>query len=81
MGVKKFRSVEDMPGPAPRTPLDPDNLRLAFGLMSLAHGLHPIVYTPGVKKFRSWEEALESREAAERAQRQQVRHARRKSSP
>jgi hypothetical protein len=27
MGVRKFRSVADMPGPAPLPPLDPDNLR------------------------------------------------------
>lgn len=57
MGVRKFRSVEEMPGP-PRLPrLDPDNLRLAFGLSSLA-GLRPTHLTPGVRKFRSWDELL-----------------------
>ena len=62
MGVRKFRSVEEMPGP-PRLPrLDPDNLRLAFGLSSLA-GLRPILLTPGVRKFRSWDELLPARDS------------------
>jgi len=61
MGVRKFRSVEEMPGPPRRLPLDPENLRLAFGLASVAHGLHPARQRPGVRKFRSWDEALESR--------------------
>ena len=61
MGVRKFRSVEEMPGPPRRSPLDPENLRLAFGLASVAHGLHPTRLRPGVRKFRSWDEALESR--------------------
>jgi hypothetical protein len=69
MGVRKFRSVEDMPGPSRRTPLDPENLRLAFGLASLAHGLYPLRIQAGVLKFRSWDEALESRASRERAQR------------
>ena len=41
MGVRKFRSVADMPTPPLLPPLDPDNLRLAFGLASLASGLRP----------------------------------------
>lgn len=61
MGVRKFRSVEEIPGPPRRSPLDPENLRLAFGLASVAHGLHPVRRRPGVRKFRSWDEALESR--------------------
>jgi hypothetical protein len=65
MGVRKFRSVEDMPGPPPRRPLDPDNLRLALGLSALADGLHPLRRRPGVRRFRSWDDALASR-ASER---------------
>ena len=65
MGVRKFRSVEEMPGPPPRTPLDPENLRLAFGLSSLA-GLHPVRLTPGVRKYRSWDELLAKRESQDR---------------
>ena len=57
MGVRKFRSVEDMPGPPPRPPLKGENLRLAIGLMDLAHRLHPRKRSPGVRKFRSFEEA------------------------
>jgi hypothetical protein len=69
MGVRKFRSVEEMPGPPRRPPLDPENLRLAFGLASLAHGLNPQRTEAGVRKFRSWDEALESRAARARARR------------
>ena len=65
MGVRKFHSVEEMPGPAPLPRLDPDNLRVAFGLASLAGGIRPIVRTPGVRKFRSWNEALAAKEADE----------------
>jgi len=61
MGVRKFRSVEEMPPPPLRPPLDPENLRLALGLASLAHGLSPVRIQPGVRKFRSWNEALEGR--------------------
>jgi hypothetical protein len=42
MPVRKFRSVAEMPGVQWRTPLDPDNLRLACSLSQLAHWLHPM---------------------------------------
>jgi hypothetical protein len=58
MGVSKFHSVEEMPGPLPLPRLDPGNLRIAFGLASLAGGMRPISRTPGVRKFRSWNAAL-----------------------
>jgi hypothetical protein len=69
MGVRKFRSVEEMPGPPRRPPLDPENLRLAFGLASLAHGLCPLRTEAGVRKFRSWDEALEGRASRARTRR------------
>jgi hypothetical protein len=69
MGVRRFRSVEEMPGPPPRRPLDPENLLIAFGLVSVANGFSPVAYDPGVRKFRSWEEAVVSREQAARARR------------
>jgi hypothetical protein len=62
MGVRKFRSVEDMPGPAPLPRLDPENLRIAFGLSSLASGLRPVRRTPGVRKFGPWNELLAAKE-------------------
>ncbi len=68
MGVRKFHSVEEMPGPPPRKPLDPENLRIAFGLSSLANGLCPIRLRPGVRKFHSWDEALAAKDADERTQ-------------
>jgi hypothetical protein len=67
MGVRKFRSVEEMPGPPPLPRLDPENLRIAFGLSSLATRLGPRRPKPGVRKFRSWDEALEAKEADETA--------------
>jgi hypothetical protein len=69
VGVRKFHSVEEMPGPPPRRPLDPENLRIALGLASLANGLRPTRLRPGVRKFRSWDEALAAQEADEQAQR------------
>jgi len=36
MGVRKFRSVDSMPGVPPRRPLDPENLRLAFEVSDTA---------------------------------------------
>jgi hypothetical protein len=73
MGVRKFRSVEEMPGPSRRAPLDPENLRLALGLAALAHGLSPLSNPAGVRKFRSWDEALESRASRMREQRRATR--------
>jgi hypothetical protein len=67
MGVRKFRSVEEMSGPPPRPPLDPENLRMAFGLSSAATGFAPIRYTPGVRKFRSWAELVEYRDRLHRS--------------
>ena len=29
MTVRKYRSVDEMPGVRPRTPLDPENIRIA----------------------------------------------------
>jgi hypothetical protein len=67
MGVRKFHSVEEMPGQPPLPRLDPENLRIAFGLASLAGGLTPIGRKPGVRKFRSWDEALAAKGADEMA--------------
>ncbi len=61
MGVRKFRSVEQMPAQPKRSRLDPDNLRLALGLASLASGLNPVRLVPGVGKYRSMEEGIAAR--------------------
>lgn len=63
MGVRKFRSVEAMPGPPPLPRLDPENLRIACGLGSLARGLSPVRRVSGIRKFHSWDEALAAKEA------------------
>jgi hypothetical protein len=68
MPVRKFRSVEDMPSVRTRTPLDPENLRLACSLTTFAYWLHPMKHTPGVRKYRSVEEASRAREEWVRSQ-------------
>lgn len=57
MPVRKFRSVEEMPGPPALPPLDPDNLRSALSLMEVAYRMFPWSFPPGVHRFRSIEEA------------------------
>jgi hypothetical protein len=61
MGVRKFRSVDEMPGPPPLRPLDPENLRIACELSSLER-LAPVRRVPGVRKFRSVEDMSRERE-------------------
>lgn len=78
MGVRKYRSIEDMPGAAPRRPLDPENLRLAFGLMDLAQHLSSLSFVPGVYKFRSHDELVLAREQREAAQVRAARAARKR---
>jgi hypothetical protein len=68
MPVRKFRSVTEMPGVKWRTPLDPDNLRLACELSQLAYWLHPMKHVPGVRKYRSVEEAWQARKEWVRSQ-------------
>ena len=71
MSVKKYRSVEEMAGPPTFAPLDPDNLQRLFEVIELAAFLHPFHFVPGVRKFRSIEEANHHRQAR---QLQQIRH-------
>lgn len=68
MPVRKFRSVEEMPSVRPRPPLDPENLRIACELSELAYALHPWKLAPGVRKFRSVEDAHHARCERERRQ-------------
>jgi hypothetical protein len=65
MGVRKFRSIEEMKGQPALRPLDPENLRIACGLSSLER-LAPPSRRPGVRKFRSVEEMSAARERRER---------------
>lgn len=62
MPLAKYHSVEEMPPPAWREPLDPSNLRLAGELSALATRLHPRRFPPGLHKYRSVEEASRWRE-------------------
>ena len=68
MAVRKYRSVAEMPGARALQPLDPDNLRVACDLMELTYWLHPWRFTPGVRKFRSMEDANIHRRLWEREQ-------------
>jgi len=70
MTVRKYRSVDEMPGVRPRTPLDPENIRIACELSELSFALRPWRLEPGVRKFRSHEAANRHRSARERLQTQ-----------
>jgi len=70
MPLRKFRSVEDMPGADWRTPLDPDNLRIAFNLSATTVRLAGRRFPPGVYRYRSITEAWERRQAWERTARE-----------
>ncbi len=48
MPIQRFRGVESMPGPSPRSPGDPDNLRLAFEWSMAALALSGAPFRPGV---------------------------------
>ena len=65
MGVRKFRSVEEMKGQPPLRPLDPENLRIACALSSLER-LAPVHRSSGVRKFRSIEDMSRQRDADRR---------------
>jgi hypothetical protein len=63
--LAKFHSVEEMPAPPWREPLDPLNLKLAGDLSALATRLRPRRFPPGLHKYHSVEEAARRREAWE----------------
>lgn len=67
MSVRKYRKVEEMPGVEPLPPLDPDNLRIACELSELARTLGGWKLPPGVRRFRSVEEASQARRTRELA--------------
>jgi hypothetical protein len=56
MPVYKFRSVEDMPDPAWRTPGDPALYQALFNLSETTRRLYPRRFPAGVYKHRSMEE-------------------------
>lgn len=68
MASANFIWYQDVPGPPPLRRLDPENLRVALGLSSLANGLRPPGLRVGVRKFHSWAEAQAAKEADERTQ-------------
>jgi hypothetical protein len=76
MPVRKYRSVEEMPGVAPRIPLEPENLRIACELSELARKLGGWTLPPGVRRFRSVDEASRARRERENAE---IRAGRRRS--
>ncbi len=77
MGVRKFRSAAEMPGPPARPPLDAENLRLAVELMDLGRRLSGFSFPPGLRRFRSVAEADAHRKAWERAETLRLRGTRR----
>jgi hypothetical protein len=65
MPIRKYSSVEEMPGVGRLPPLDPDNWRIACELTELAFALHPWHLEPGVHKFASAAEASAARRERE----------------
>ena len=66
MPVRKYRSVAEMPGVEPGRPLHPDNLGIACALNELVLAFHAPRIEPGVRKYRSVEEADRARREAEK---------------
>jgi len=66
--VRKYRSVADMPAVRPLPPLHSANLGIACELSELTFALHPWRFEPGVRKYRSVEEARRHRQERERRQ-------------
>src|SRR5262245_60355951 len=58
--VERYRRVEDMPRPW-REPNDPRNLALVASLLGLSRLLIGRPVGPRISKFRSWDEALDSK--------------------
>lgn len=68
MVIRKYRRVEEMESPPRLSPLEPENLRIACELTELAFAFCPWAFEPGVKKYRSLEEAYLVREEWENKQ-------------
>ena len=66
MSVRKYRSVEEMPGAALHPPLDPRNLQLACDLSAAVIRLAPRRFPPGVHRYRSTAEARACRDQWEK---------------
>ena len=56
MPIRKFHSVEEMTPLPDRRPFDPENLRIAIAWSRATLALRPVKPTPGVHRFRSYEE-------------------------
>ena len=73
MPVRKFRSVAEMTASPELGPTGAQGLRLACELSELAYALRPWRFEPGVRRFRSADEAdrhrrqWEARQVRERA--------------
>ncbi len=73
MSVKKYTSVDQMPGADTYPPGDPENLRRLAEANALAALFREIRFTPGVFKFRSVEEASRHRQEREISPRREAR--------
>jgi len=66
--VRKYRSVADIPAVRPLPPLHSGNFGIACELTELTFALHAWRFEPGVRKYRSVEEAHRHRREWERRQ-------------
>jgi len=62
MPVRRFHSAADMPPARQLPPLTAETLRRAFEHMDLSLRLHPLRLQPGIRKFRTLDEANRCRE-------------------
>jgi hypothetical protein len=62
MSIRKFRTLEEAEKALWREPFDPENLRIAASVTTLAMGLARITLPKGVFKYRSLEEADQERD-------------------
>jgi hypothetical protein len=62
MALRRYRSIEEMPGPPPLGACDPANLRAAIEVSAVCYALNPWRFPPGVHKHASVAEAASERE-------------------
>jgi hypothetical protein len=60
--LKRYRSIEEMPGLPPLRAYDPENLRAAIEVSAVCYALNPWRFPPGVHKHASVAEAARVRE-------------------
>jgi hypothetical protein len=53
MPIRRYRSIEDMPGPPTYAPGSPDGLRALLRVLDFVRRTNPRHHPPGIVRFRS----------------------------